>query len=40
MPEMRDGSHAGVMLMTAATIMLLGFVTVAAVAWHGRGRWY
>jgi hypothetical protein len=40
MLEMRDISHRAITVTTAVTIMLLATVTVTAVAWHGRGRWY
>jgi hypothetical protein len=37
---MWDVSHRGIIVTTVVTIMLLATVTAAAVAWHGRGRWY
>jgi hypothetical protein len=40
MPEMWDVSHRGITVTTATAIMVVAIVTVAAVGWHGRGRWY
>jgi len=40
MSDMFGVSRRGIAVTTAATIMLLAMVTVTAVAWHGRGRWY
>jgi hypothetical protein len=33
-------SHRSIMTAAVVTIMLMAIVTVASVAWHGRGRWY
>jgi hypothetical protein len=40
MRGLRRISYRSVMTAAALAIMLIAFVTVMGVGWHGRGRWY